>query len=950
LVAVVGTVLGTAPGPVFAQTTAFSYQGILNSQGNPVTGSYDFLFDLYSAETGGSSSGAILSLTTVPVANGRFHVMLDFGMDAFDGSPRWLSIAVRPSGPGNYSYLSPRQPVLAVPYAVSAQTAQTAQTAVTAQTAQTAVAAQTAQVATTTAPASVNSASIQDGAVTAAKIATGQVVKSVNGLSDGITIAAGQNVTVTPSGNQLTISATDAGGSAELPTPFRLDELAYAATEAYAQDVGLVGDFAIVADGYKGLSIYDVSNPFRPTLVANRDVLGDAQAVSVAGKYAYLGVVGGLRIVYITAAGQPLLVGRHDVEGVDFNDIAVDGSFAYVAAEDGLRIYNVANQDTPTLLGSRFDGGSPTDVAVSGGYVYLANGADGLRVYNVANPTVPVPVAHFPPVGFLGQALAVAAAGQHLFVGSSADGADRGFQVYNISNPNNIQLVTRVTLPVEVRAVAVQGNLLYAATYGDGLRVFDVADISAPKEVGHVGCEVDLCFAQGVAAQGLFAYAARHGGGLAVYFAAPLATVAGAVNATAFVGDGTTLTNLNASQLAKGDVPLDALDNAWKVGGNTSLNGPGFLGTANGQVLKIGVSGYEAITLDPGGIPSGPEEKPLVTLNGNTTLNHGILFFNWGYTNHGIGFFPDQLIIPFGGKDMDGPVLFGRQGGILGTANNGAGVSLSWDKNGVDIPGTLGARAIRAQGDFELLVEDSWFLSGIRLHKEGIPGYPSDGRTPLLEIQGDASIGDHDLWFRWMGNTNHGVGYYGVGKAFGAAQPDGPVLYGNGGGALGTTGGGPKTALTWHADGNVVVPGNLRVEGIFSSQNSPRVAASHAAGSVYADSDTEILVLEKTISCPGPGSIVVLGSAVISSDPNNLVNPGKVGLILKKFGTVVTSRYVHTHTFNGSYVKDYQVHVFAVTDVSAKGNVDLSLTAKGNDSNITAGPGDLIAMFFPAAN
>ncbi len=48
---------------------------------------------------------------------------------------------------------------------------------------------------------------IADSAVTAAKIGSNQVVKTLNGLTDGVNLAAGANVTITPSGNTLTISA-----------------------------------------------------------------------------------------------------------------------------------------------------------------------------------------------------------------------------------------------------------------------------------------------------------------------------------------------------------------------------------------------------------------------------------------------------------------------------------------------------------------------------------------------------------------------------------------------------------------------------------------------------------------------------------------------------------------------------------------------------------------------
>jgi hypothetical protein len=50
-------------------------------------------------------------------------------------------------------------------------------------------------------------------------IANGQVVRSVNGLHDALTLAAGMNVTITPSGSTLTI-ASSGGGGGGLTLPF----------------------------------------------------------------------------------------------------------------------------------------------------------------------------------------------------------------------------------------------------------------------------------------------------------------------------------------------------------------------------------------------------------------------------------------------------------------------------------------------------------------------------------------------------------------------------------------------------------------------------------------------------------------------------------------------------------------------------------------------------------
>lgn len=109
-------------GTVAAQTTLFTYQGKLGDGVNAADGQYDFQFKLFdTTATGtGTQQGGTLTLSAVQVAGGLFTVQLDFGTCAscFNGSPRFLEIAVKPSSGSTFTVLSPRQSVGANPYAI----------------------------------------------------------------------------------------------------------------------------------------------------------------------------------------------------------------------------------------------------------------------------------------------------------------------------------------------------------------------------------------------------------------------------------------------------------------------------------------------------------------------------------------------------------------------------------------------------------------------------------------------------------------------------------------------------------------------------------------------------------------------------------------------------------------------------------------------------------------
>jgi hypothetical protein len=125
LAAIAGPAHAQGPGPggemsiqATLMGTAFTYQGKLEAGGEPVNDDCDVAFRLYDDPNGGSQVGSAIT-RTVPISDGLFAVVLDFGGDIFTGDARWLEIRVKCSGDSGFTTLTPRQALTPAPYALA---------------------------------------------------------------------------------------------------------------------------------------------------------------------------------------------------------------------------------------------------------------------------------------------------------------------------------------------------------------------------------------------------------------------------------------------------------------------------------------------------------------------------------------------------------------------------------------------------------------------------------------------------------------------------------------------------------------------------------------------------------------------------------------------------------------------------------------------------------------
>ena len=211
----------TAVVPGFCQIPrTISYQGVLtDASGTPVPdGSYTLNLTLFDVPTGGTRSWYEQQVVTTSkgVFNAQLGTMTPLRL-LFD-RPLWLALSVN-SGPD----LVPRIPLASASTAFRAIRADTADDARSVNGFSASASPAANKILPLDAggkfPASAIPgvpAVIDDGSITAPKIAADQIVKSINTLHDDVTLAAGSNVSITPSGNTLTISATPGGGGGDI--------------------------------------------------------------------------------------------------------------------------------------------------------------------------------------------------------------------------------------------------------------------------------------------------------------------------------------------------------------------------------------------------------------------------------------------------------------------------------------------------------------------------------------------------------------------------------------------------------------------------------------------------------------------------------------------------------------------------------------------------------------
>ncbi len=346
-----------------------------------------------------------------------------------------------------------------------------------------------------------------------------------------------------------------------------------------ARGIFILGKYAYVA-GYTAdrFSIFDVSNPINISYISTVVVNG-ANEVFVQGKYAYLSTGAGntINIYDISDPNNILFLSTLSEDNV--GGVYAQGKYVYTVADDDHEFFviDVSIPSSPVIVGSLVNSThlpSAYDVYVSGSYAYVACLAGGvMSIVNISNPTNPNIVGTYDDVATGAQYSDITVQGDYAYL---TDLSDDEFYIIDVSNKTNPTQVLRkkdANFFDSVRGLFVDGKYIYTTSLDDDmLTITELDGIRTPTlstgslEASSINVKENMIVGHNIYAGDSIVVGDRGimtSGDLSV---AKNVNVTNNVSATYFIGDGSQLSGITATDLyvnESGDTMSGHLDMGW---------------------------------------------------------------------------------------------------------------------------------------------------------------------------------------------------------------------------------------------------------------------------------------------------------------------------------------------------------------------------------------------------
>ena len=280
-------------------------------------------------------------------------------------------------------------------------------------------------------------------------------------------------------------------------------------------------DFVYVAAWSNDLTIVDAADPYNPSIIGNVGFDGSGRKVRIFGDYAYVTGSYGIHIVDISNPFEVSVAGefiRSSPGGVYPHGVDVKDGKCYISFNAmGLYIIDVSNPENPVELG-HFDALDwARDVVVVDSLAYLLNLNNGggfsdalqyLQILNISDPNNIYEVGNWIGSNVYAWSNSLIVREDHAYVLG-----DHGLFILDITDPTSPQTVGVWNPGGWNFRMSEDGDLLYIAKEGGGMKVVDVSDPTNPSLISTFST-IDYC--ADVAPRDSLVYIADADGGLLI--------------------------------------------------------------------------------------------------------------------------------------------------------------------------------------------------------------------------------------------------------------------------------------------------------------------------------------------------------------------------------------------------------------------------------------------------
>ncbi len=253
-------------------------------------------------------------------------------------------------------------------------------------------------------------------------------------------------------------------------------------TISWARGMDVHDDFLYLADGYAGLDVVDISNVFDPILTGTYfNGIGSSDNVSILKSNLCFSrdyMKSELLFIDITIPYNPIILHQVDLTTTfptEPTAIFQTDSHVFVGDENTLRIYDVADFSNPVMIATYTTPAPITDVIVANNKAYISIRENGIEIINLKNINSPQFLSSYSTPG---NAEKITLQSDILIV---ADG-ESGFQILDVSNPASPFLLESIkphdNSNIKVKPLIVNNKMVIIDNEWNEIFTYNISDFN----------------------------------------------------------------------------------------------------------------------------------------------------------------------------------------------------------------------------------------------------------------------------------------------------------------------------------------------------------------------------------------------------------------------------------------------------------------------------------------